>query len=116
MFVFVLLHNFTAPDVYAIVRCENDTIRTRVFKAEGNPEFNFRVIFYRRYPEAHISVELWSRGLLWDTVLGTARLQTVESERTRSHVIDLRLTSQSGSRHRGCVHVETSSSPCLTDL
>ncbi|KAG7497006.1 calpain-5-like isoform X1 [Solea senegalensis] len=106
----------TAPDVYAIVRCENDTIRTRVFKAEGNPEFNFRVIFYRRYPEAHISVELWSRGLLWDTVLGTARLQTVESERTRSHVIDLRLTSQSGSRHRGCVHVETSSSPCLTDL
>ncbi|XP_058482306.1 calpain-5-like isoform X2 [Solea solea] len=98
------------------VRCENDTIRTRVFKAEGNPEFNFRVIFYRRYPEAHISVELWSRGLLWDTVLGTARLQTVESERTRSLVIDLRLTSQSGSRHRGCVHVETSSSLCLTDL
>lgn len=49
----------TAPDVYAVVRCENDTIRTRVFKADANPEFNLRTIFYRRYPNAHISIEVW---------------------------------------------------------
>lgn len=136
----------TAPDVYAVVRCENDTIRTRVFKAEGNPEFNLRTIFYRRYPNAHISIEvwhihipshtdrhthihshnlnlpvviccvqLWSRGLLLDSVLGGARLLTAESERGRSHEIDLR-GGQSGSGFRGCVYVETSSSICLTDL
>uniref|UniRef100_A0A8C6UH92 Si:dkey-19b23.13 n=1 Tax=Neogobius melanostomus TaxID=47308 RepID=A0A8C6UH92_9GOBI len=46
------------PDVYAVVRCENDTIRTRVFKAEGNPEFNLRTIFYRRYSNVHISIEV----------------------------------------------------------
>ncbi|XP_054863411.1 calpain-5-like isoform X1 [Amphiprion ocellaris] len=105
----------TVPDVYAVVRCENDTIRTRVFKEEGNPEFNFRIIFYRRYPDTHISVELWSRGLLWDSLLGEARLQTAESERSRSHVIDLR-GGQSRSGFRGCIYVETSSSVCLTDL
>ncbi|XP_074480223.1 calpain-5 isoform X2 [Sebastes fasciatus] len=105
----------TAPDVYAVVQCENDTIRTQVFKAEGNPEFNLRAIFYRRYPSTHISIELWSRGRLWDSVLGEARLQTAESERSRSHVIDLR-GGQSRSGHRGCVYVETSSSVCLTDL
>ncbi|KAM9335908.1 calpain-5 isoform 1-T1 [Symphorus nematophorus] len=105
----------TAPDVYAIVRCEDDTIKTRVFKADGNPEFNLRTIFYRRYPNTHISVEVWSRGLLWDSVLGTARLQTTESERSRSHVIDLR-GGQSRSGYRPCVYVETSSSVCLTDL
>uniref|UniRef100_A0A3B5KUL2 Si:dkey-19b23.13 n=1 Tax=Xiphophorus couchianus TaxID=32473 RepID=A0A3B5KUL2_9TELE len=45
-------------DVYAVVRCEGDAIRTRVFKAEdGNPEFNLRAIFYRRYPNNNISVE-----------------------------------------------------------
>ncbi|KAK1890164.1 Calpain-5 [Dissostichus eleginoides] len=104
-----------APDVYAIVRCENDTIRTHVFKAEGNPEFNLRAIFYRRYPSTHISIELWSRGWLWDSMLGEARLQTAESERSRSHVIDLR-GGQSRSGYRGCVYVETSSSVCLTDL
>ncbi|KAJ4949319.1 hypothetical protein JOQ06_020835 [Pogonophryne albipinna] len=104
-----------APDVYAIVRCENDTIRTHVFKAEGNPEFNLRAIFYRRYPSTHISIELWSRGWLWDSMLGEARLQTAESERSRSHVIDLR-GGQSRSGSRGCVYVETSSSVCLTDL
>lgn len=49
----------TAPDVYAVVRCETDAIRSRVFKAEGNPEFNLRAIFYRRYPDAHISIEVW---------------------------------------------------------
>ncbi|KAM7377266.1 hypothetical protein PAMA_013861 [Pampus argenteus] len=105
----------TAPDVYAVVRCENDAIRTLVFKAEGNPEFNLRTIFYRRYPKTHISIELWNRGLLWDSVLGEARLQTVESDRGRSHVIDLR-GGQSSSGFRGRVYVETSSSICLTDL
>ncbi|XP_029132335.2 calpain-5-like isoform X2 [Labrus bergylta] len=105
----------SAPDVYAVVRCENDTIRTRVFKAEGNPEFNLRAIFYRRRPNTHISIELWSRGLLWDSVLGGARLKTAESEKSRSHVVDLR-RGQSRSGHRGCVYVETSSSVCLTDL
>ncbi|XP_047426695.1 calpain-5-like [Mugil cephalus] len=105
----------TAPDVYAVVRCENDTIRTRVFKEEGSPEFNLRTIFYRRYPDTHISVELWSRGLLWDSLLGEARLQTGAPERSRSHVVDLR-GGQSQSKFRGCVYVETSSSDCLTDL
>nr|XP_020467030.1 calpain-5-like [Monopterus albus] len=105
----------TAPDVYAIVRCENDAIRTQVFKEEGNPEFNLRAIFYRRYPNTHISVELWSRGLLWDSMLGRARLQTAESERSRSLVIDLR-GGQSGLAYQGCIYVETSSSVRLTDL
>ncbi|XP_029942769.1 calpain-5 [Salarias fasciatus] len=105
----------TAPDVYAVVRCENDAIRTRVFKEEGNPEFNLRTIFYRRYPDAHISVEVWSRGLLWDSLLGEAHLHTAESERSRSHVIDLR-GGQSHSRFRACIFLETSSSVCLTDL
>ncbi|XP_038588845.1 calpain-5-like [Micropterus salmoides] len=105
----------TAPDVYAVVRCESDTIRTRVFKAEGNPEFNLRTLFYRRYPSTHISIELWSRGLLWDSVLGGAQFQTVESERNRSHVIDLR-GGCSSSGYRRCIYVETSSSVCLTDL
>ncbi|KAM9836456.1 calpain-5 [Aulostomus maculatus] len=103
----------TAPDVYAVVRCENDTIRTRVFKAEGNPEFNLRTIFYRRYPKTHISIEVWRQGLLWDSLLGRARLPTAESDRGRSQVIDLR---GGQSRSRGCVCVETSSSLCLTDL
>ncbi|XP_073331445.1 calpain-5 [Pagrus major] len=105
----------TAPDVYAMVHCENDTIRTRVFKAEGNPEFNLRAIFYRRSPDTHISIEVWSRGLLWDSVLGKARLQTAESERSRSHVIDLR-GGRSSSGYRRCIYIETSSSACLTDL
>lgn len=49
----------TAPDVYAVVRCENDNVRTRVFKESRNPEFNLRTIFYRRYPNTDISVEVW---------------------------------------------------------
>ncbi|XP_031688162.1 calpain-5-like [Oncorhynchus kisutch] len=105
----------TAPDVYAVICCEDDTIRTRVFKEDGNPEFNMRAIFYRRYPDAHISIKLWNRGLLWDTLLGGARLQTGDSERERSQGIDLQ-GGQSHSGYQGCIYVETSSSKCLTDL
>ncbi|XP_063320885.1 calpain-5-like [Pelmatolapia mariae] len=105
----------TAPDVYAVVRCENDNVRTRVFKESGNPEFNLRTIFYRRYPNTDISVEIYSRGLLWDSLLGETRLQTAESERSRSLVMNLR-GGRSRSGLRGCVYLETSSSMCLTDL
>uniref|UniRef100_A0A3B3ZGW6 Calpain catalytic domain-containing protein n=1 Tax=Periophthalmus magnuspinnatus TaxID=409849 RepID=A0A3B3ZGW6_9GOBI len=100
-----------SPGVYAVVRCENDSVRTPVFKAEGNPEFNLRSIFYRRYPRVHISIELWRKGVLWDSMLGEVRLKTAESERGRSHVMDLRRGLS-----RATVYLETSSSLCLTDL
>ncbi|KAJ8008326.1 hypothetical protein DPEC_G00103670 [Dallia pectoralis] len=105
----------SVPDVYAVIRCEDDSIRTRVFKKDGNPQFNLRAIFYRRFPEACITIELWHQGLLWDSLLGGAQLQTDNRERGRSRALDLK-AGQSRSGYRGCVHVETSSSDCLTDL
>lgn len=63
----------------------------------------------------YVTVQLWSRGVLWDSLLGAARLQTTESERGRTLVIDLR-GGRSRSGPRGCIHVETSTSICLTDL
>uniref|UniRef100_A0A3B3C037 Si:dkey-19b23.13 n=1 Tax=Oryzias melastigma TaxID=30732 RepID=A0A3B3C037_ORYME len=108
-------HKQTAPHIYAVVRCESDTVRTPLFKEEGNPEFNLRAIFYRRYPDAYISVELWSKGLLWDSLLGEAHLHTCESEKSRNHVIDLQ-HRRPRSRFIGRIYIETSSSICLTDL
>ncbi|KAG9274306.1 calpain-5-like [Astyanax mexicanus] len=100
-----------APDVYAVIRCEEDSIRTRVFQKDVSPEFNTKAIFYRRRPRTKISIELWRRGLLFDSFLGGAFLQTGDSERGRSRVIDLQ-----GGKSRGCIYVETSTSDCLTDL
>ncbi|CAF96212.1 unnamed protein product, partial [Tetraodon nigroviridis] len=98
-----------APGVYAVVRCENHAVRSRVLRAEGNPEFNLRAIFYRRHPDAHISIQLWARGLLRDLLLGGARLQTAQPETRCSRVMDLR-GGRSGAGLRGRVYVETSSS------
>uniref|UniRef100_H3CN15 Si:dkey-19b23.13 n=1 Tax=Tetraodon nigroviridis TaxID=99883 RepID=H3CN15_TETNG len=105
----------SAPGVYAVVRCENHAVRSRVLRAEGNPEFNLRAIFYRRHPDAHISIQLWARGLLRDLLLGGARLQTAQPETRCSRVMDLR-GGRSGAGLRGRVYVETSSSVGLTDL
>ncbi|XP_051576338.1 calpain-5-like isoform X2 [Myxocyprinus asiaticus] len=101
----------SAPDVYAVIRCEEDSVRTRVFQKDGNPEFNIKAIFYSRNQKSKISIELWRRGLLLDSFLGRAHFQTGGNERERNRVIDL----QGGQSH-GCVFVETSSSQCLTDL
>lgn len=59
--------NCPAPNVYAVIRCESNSVRSRVFKEEGNLEFNLRAIFYRRYPGTHISIEvrLVSPGSRW---------------------------------------------------
>ncbi|KAM9501339.1 calpain-5 [Clarias gariepinus] len=100
-----------APDVYALIKCEEYTIRTRVFKKDESPEFNTKAIFYRRNPKRKICIELWGRGLLFDSFLGRAYLQTGASERGRTRVIEL----QGGQSH-GCIYVETSTSLCLTDL
>lgn len=48
----------TAPDVYAVIRCEDVTVRTRVFKKDGSPEFNTKAIFYRRKPKRNICIEV----------------------------------------------------------
>ncbi|XP_053485140.1 calpain-5-like [Ictalurus furcatus] len=100
-----------APDVYAVIRCEEVTVRTRVFKKDGSPEFNTKAIFYRRKPKSNICIELWGRGLLFDSFLGRAHLQTGATERGRTRVIELQ-----GGQSRGCIYVETSTSQCLTDL
>ncbi|XP_062849297.1 calpain-5-like [Trichomycterus rosablanca] len=100
-----------APDVYAVIRCEEDTVRTRVFKKDGSPEFNTKVIFYRRRPKMKIYIVLWRRGLLFDSFLGGAYLQTGANEISRNRVIEL----QGGQCH-GYIYVETSTSQCLTDL
>uniref|UniRef100_A0A8C2G7W8 Si:dkey-19b23.13 n=1 Tax=Cyprinus carpio TaxID=7962 RepID=A0A8C2G7W8_CYPCA len=101
----------TAPDVYAVIRCEEDSVRTKIFKNNGSPEFNTKAIFYNRNPKSKISIELWKRGLLLDTLLGGAQIQTGGHERCQNRVIDLQ-----GGQSRGSVFIETSSSQCLTDL
>uniref|UniRef100_A0A4W4DNT7 Calpain catalytic domain-containing protein n=1 Tax=Electrophorus electricus TaxID=8005 RepID=A0A4W4DNT7_ELEEL len=98
-----------APDVYAVIRCEEETIRTRVFKKDGSPEFNTKVIFYRRRPYTKISITV--RCLPFDSFLGGAHLQIGDSENERSRVVDLR-----GGQSCGYIYIETSSSQCLTDL
>ncbi|MBN3299307.1 CAN5 protein, partial [Amia calva] len=104
-----------APDVFAVLRCEGSVVRSRVFRAASAPEFNLRAIFYRRDPERHISVEVWARGRLTDSLLGCVRVPAWDQEKGRSRVMDL-LDGQSQHRARGRVYIETSSSECLTDL
>lgn len=58
-----------------------------------------------------VYAQLWKRGLLLDTFLGGARIQTGGHERCQNRVIDLQ-----GGQSRGFVFIETSSSQCLTDL
>ncbi|TSL34648.1 Calpain-6 [Bagarius yarrelli] len=100
-----------APDVYAVIKCEENTIKTRVFKKDRSPEFNTKAIFYRRNPQRKICIEIWGRGLLFDSFLGRAYFQTGASERGRTRVIELQ-----GGHPRSCIYVETSTSQCLTDL
>lgn len=58
-----------------------------------------------------VFAQLWKKGLLLDTFLGGAQIQTGGHERCQNRVIDLQ-----GGKSRGCVFIETSSSQCLTDL
>uniref|UniRef100_A0A8C9V8Q3 Si:dkey-19b23.13 n=1 Tax=Scleropages formosus TaxID=113540 RepID=A0A8C9V8Q3_SCLFO len=58
----------TAAAIYAIIRCEEKAVRTRVFKHDSNPKFNTKAIFYRKYPDSHIRIEVRSSQqhlLLW---------------------------------------------------
>lgn len=44
--------------MYAVIRCEEDSVRTRIFKKDGSPEFNTKAIFYSRNPKSKISIEV----------------------------------------------------------
>lgn len=41
-----------------MVRCESHAVRSQVLRAQGSPEFNLRAIFYRRYPDAPITIQV----------------------------------------------------------
>ncbi|XP_058877015.1 calpain-5-like isoform X2 [Acipenser ruthenus] len=104
----------TDPDVYAVMRCEGNTVKSRVFKSTSRPEFDLKAVFYRQNPRRPIRIEVWSKGVLQDALLGRVSVEAAENEIGRIHVLSL----QDKSKHRttGSVLIETSSSDNLTEL
>ena len=45
-------------DPYLVVKCEGETVRSPVLKDTVSPTFNFSVLFYRKFPQKPIKVQV----------------------------------------------------------
>lgn len=62
--------NGTNANPYCIVKCESETVRSNVCKDTLNPQWDFLLIFIRRYVDKPITIDVWSSNLLKDTFVG----------------------------------------------
>ena len=57
-FVKIFIDIFVALDAQAVVKCEEETVKSVWVKNNLNPEWNIQCIFYRRKPDVPITVEV----------------------------------------------------------
>ena len=61
----------TGADPYAIVKVEGEEVRVPVVKDTLNPEWNWRMTFYRKKPGSEVRIEVGRRT--WHALLLTTR-------------------------------------------
>ncbi|KAI0237153.1 Calpain-5 [Lamellibrachia satsuma] len=67
-------------DTYVVVKCEGETVKSHWLKNVCDPKWNFKAIFYRKQPTVKpVTVEIWSRRLLVDTLLATTSISDCDT-------------------------------------
>ncbi|XP_029436793.1 calpain-5-like [Rhinatrema bivittatum] len=102
------------PDVYAVIKCEGQQVRSKVHKGTSRPEFGLQGIFYRKKPQKPVKIEVWVKGWLRDTLQGYVTVPAAAGEMGKNEV--LRLQSPRQGAASGSILVETSSSADLCAL
>ncbi|XP_030042947.1 calpain-5 [Microcaecilia unicolor] len=101
------------PDVYAVIKCEGQQVRSKVHKGTSKPEFDLRGIFYRKKPQTPVKIEVWVKG--WrDTLLGHVTFPAAAGDMGKNEV--LRLQSPRQGVTSGSLLIEISSSTDLSAL
>ncbi|XP_067853259.1 calpain-5-like [Heptranchias perlo] len=94
----VHLHNATnlqkqdssgGADPYAVIKCEFRRIRTAIFEDTLNPQFDTKVIFYRRNPKLPIVIQIWNSNTLCDKFMGEVTLEESQDDPSRQQILQL---------------------------
>jgi len=66
-------------DPYVLVRAEGQSLRSEPVKNCLEPVWNFSVVFYRKYPEKPIKIQIWNSNLMVDKFMGQTVVNSKES-------------------------------------
>ncbi|XP_061430956.1 LOW QUALITY PROTEIN: calpain-5-like [Lethenteron reissneri] len=97
---------------YAVVRAEGTKVRSRVYK-NSSPEFDARAIFYRKKPNSPVTVEVWEKGVLSDSLLGRVAVPSEPTQQKELHVLRL---ERKGQELASMVNVWASTRDALDEL
>ncbi|XP_041089256.1 calpain-5a [Polyodon spathula] len=79
-----------AANLYVIISCEGEKVRSPVHKDCLSPEFDVKALFYRKKPREHIHIQIYSKTVTCDTFMGQVILTSEPSDLQQEHTIHLR--------------------------
>ncbi|XP_078068066.1 calpain-5-like [Mustelus asterias] len=103
-------------DAYAVFKCEYQKIRTVVFEDTLNPQFDTKVIFYRRNPKQPIIIQLWNRNTLCDTFIGEVTIEASQDNLINEHTLQLQRKDNQQSEVPSCITLTVISNSNLAAL
>ncbi|GCB70733.1 hypothetical protein scyTo_0001357 [Scyliorhinus torazame] len=110
------LNSSEGADAYAVFKCEYSKIRTAIFKNTRNPQFDTKVIFYRRNPKRPITIQLWNSNTLCDTLIGEVTIEESQHNPIRERLLQLQTKDRQESETPSCITITVISSSNLAAL
>ncbi|XP_063288223.1 calpain-6 isoform X1 [Pelobates fuscus] len=104
-------------DLYLIIKCERESVRSAVCKKTNNTVFDIRAIFYQKNISETIKVQVWESHIMCDQFLGQVLLAT--SPNDPKEELSLQLHGKDGQEAKkmpGQINLKVVSSNDLLEL
>lgn len=86
------LQNVKTMDGYVIVRCEGESVQCTPVKNTDSPQWDFKVIFYRKQPSVKpITIEVYNYNMIKDDLCGIATIEAEQNGSEEPKVLELDL-------------------------
>ncbi|XP_069748966.1 calpain-5-like [Narcine bancroftii] len=76
-------------DPYAVIKCEFSRIHTAIFEDTLNPQFDSKVIFYRKNPSLPIIIQIWNSNAFCDKLMGEVTLEESQDKPSTQQILQL---------------------------
>ncbi|XP_040260997.1 calpain-6 [Bufo bufo] len=104
-------------DLYVIIKCENESVRSDVHKNTTSAVIDMKAIFYRRRMSEPIVIQVWGSKILCDQFLGQVLLAASPNDPVEEQSLQLHNKDEQAAQEMpGRINVKVASSDDLLDL
>ncbi|XP_053328617.1 calpain-6 [Spea bombifrons] len=105
------------PDLYVIIKCEKESVSSSVHKNTTSAVFGMHAIFYRKFINEPIKIQVWDSNIMCDHFLGQVLLAAAPSDPKEEFSLQLHgKDGQEAVEMPGRINIKVVSSDDLVEL